>query len=182
MGCSTKWLCDHQIYAIDIAGHIGFKDVIVIKDIPDYLLYVEISDHSYSLERFNLTFFVFDETGQGINSVTIQMWWNGIDVSDNIIDLGNGFYFVSLDPITVAPGEDPILLKMVISADGYEDKYFETHIAVDPDTLNKDGGKPAQEFPLAIIITAIISTAGGIGVATVTIILLRKRKRISKGI
>jgi len=91
-------------------------------------LQVEITEHSYSLEHFNFTLFIFNETGQGID----QMWWNGVDVSSSVISLGNGYYFISLDPITVAPGEDPILLNMTISATGYDDKYFETHITVHP--------------------------------------------------
>ena len=104
------------------------------------------------------------------------MWWNGINVSANFQNLGDGIYFISLGPITVAPGEDPILLKMAISASGYEDKDFETYIAVDPDTLEKG---PA-EFPLLILIIAITSIAGGVGVAGVALFLLRKRKRISE--
>lgn len=144
----------------------------------DKLLQVEIVEHSYSLERFNLTIFVCDEAEQGIDSAAVQMWWNGVDVSVDVINLGNGFYFVSLEPITVAPGEDPILLNMIISADGYEDKHFETYLAVDPDTLDK--GITTQEFPLTIVIIAITSIAGGIGVAGVSLVLLRKRRRASE--
>lgn len=145
------------------------------------LLLVEITEHFYSLEHFDVIILVRDETELGINLAVIQMWWNGVNVSDNVINLGNGFYFVSLDPIIVAPGEDPILLNMIISADGYQDKSFETYIAVDPDTLVKDGKKPVEEFPFATIIIAISSIAGGIGVVGITLVLLRKRKRISEG-
>jgi len=141
------------------------------------LLQVEITEHSYSLEHFNLTFFVYDEIKLGIDSATVQVWWNGVDVSVNVQNQGEGLYFLSLNPITVAPGEDPILLTIIISADGYQDKAFETYIAVDPDTLDKDGVEPAEELPLIIIIVAITSIAGGIGVAGVALILLRKRKR-----
>ena len=163
-----------RFYANDLSGYEGFRDLIVVKDAPVNLIYIEISDHFYSLEHFNLTFSIFDDTGQGISLATIQMWWNGTDVSSEIQNLGNGLYFVSLAPITVAPGEDPILLKMVISASGYEEKDFETYLAVDPDTLNK--GKPAEEFPLALAIIVISSIAGGIGVAVMTILILRRRK------
>ena len=65
------------------------------------------------------------------------MWWNETDVSTDIQNFGNGLYFISLEPITVASGEDPILLNMIISADGYEDKYFETVIAVDPEVIDE---------------------------------------------
>ena len=163
-----------RFYANDLSGYEGFRDLIVVKDAPVNLIYIEISDHFYSLEHFNLTFSIFDDTGQGISLATIQMWWNDTDASSEVKNLGNGLYLVSLEPITVAPGEDPILLKMVISASGYEEKDFETYLAVDPDTLNK--GKPAEEFPLALAIIVISSIAGGIGVAVMTILILRRRK------
>ena len=40
--------------------------------------------------------------------------------------------------------------------------------------------EPSEQFPLTIIIIACISIAGGIGVAGITIFLLRKRKRASE--
>ena len=146
------------------------------------LIYIDIIDQSFSTEDFNVTFAVYNESSQGIDTATIQMWWNGNDVSDSVINLGNGLYFVSLEPITVVPGEDPILLKMIISASGYEDKQFETYLAVDPDTLEKGVGNGVEGVPLVTIIIAIISTVAGIAVATATIVLLRKRKRASEGI
>jgi parallel beta-helix repeat protein len=139
-------------------------------------LQVEITNHSYSLEHFNFTFSVFDETGYGIDYATIQIWWDGTEFSSNILNLGNGYYFVSLEAISVAPGEDPILLSMIISADGYEDKYFETYLAVDPDTLEKEVEKDGEEFPLTIIIIAFVSAVGGIGATIITVVILRKRK------
>ncbi|MHA1191804.1 MAG: hypothetical protein ACTSP9_05845 [Promethearchaeota archaeon] len=139
------------------------------------LLQVEISEHFYSLEHFILTFFVCNEVEQGINSATIQVWWNGVDVSSSVINLGNGIYFISLEPITVAPGEDPILLNMTISATGFEDKYFETEIAVDPATLQKGDEGPTGEFPLTLIIVISVISAGVI-IGLVSIYWLRRRK------
>jgi len=141
-------------------------------------LQVEITETFYSIEHFNFTFFVCDESEQEIDSATIQMWWNGTDVSDDVQNLGDGLYFISLEPIVVAPGGDPILLKMVISASGYEDKIFETYLAVDPDTLEKEGGKLTNGVPLEIILIALISTAAGIVV--IAAVILRKRKRVSE--
>ncbi len=152
--------------------------VTVTSEIIPNLLFVEIIDQSFTLEYFNITSSVYNESGQGIDSATIQMWWNGIDVSNNVVDLGNGLYFVSLEPIVVAPGEDPILLTMIISAEGFRDKSIETYIAVDPDTMSKDD-EELSEFPLIIIIIASTSIAGGIGVAGITIFLLRKRSRLN---
>jgi len=140
------------------------------------LLYVEIVEQSLSLGEFNITFSIYNEQNQGVDSATILMWWNENDVSTSIQSIGAGLYFISLNPITVAPGEDPILLEMEISASGYEDKHFETYLAVDPDTLEKDLGKKPTEFPLLILIIAITASSGGIGVVGVILHLLRKRK------
>ncbi len=140
---------------------------------PVKLLQVEIAEHSYFLEHFNLTIFVGNETGQAIDSAVIQMWWNGTEVSNDVVNLGSGFYFVSLEPITVVPGEDPILLNMTISADGYQDKPFETYIAVDPDILDKGNGGTRGIGGMSPLIILI---AGGIGLVGLIMHLLRKRK------
>ena len=143
-------------------------------------LQIEMTESSYSTEHFNLTFYIFDENNQSVNSAIIQMWWNGSLVSGDVINLGNGLYFVSLAPITVAPGENPILLTMIVSVDGYEDKPFETYIAVDPDILDKDGGRAAEEFPFVLTIIIASSISGGIVAAGALMFLLRKRKQISE--
>lgn len=140
------------------------------------LLQLKMVDTFYSLEHFNFTFFLCDETEQAIDSTTIQMWWNGVDVSSDIHNLGNGYYFVSLESITVEPGEDPILLNMTISALGYEIKYFETYIAVDPISLQKGEGEPPKDVPLTLIVTTSTLSAGVvIGIAIV--LLIRRRRK-----
>ena len=143
---------------------------------------VSIIYQSFSIETFNFTLYIYNCRDEGIPFATIQIWWNGAEVSSKVQNLGNGLYFISLNPITVAPGGTPILLNMTITANEYEEKYFEAYIAVDPDTLEKipDGGKTAEEFPLITTIITITSIIGGIGIAGVTIILLRKRKRASE--
>jgi len=143
-------------------------------------LFVEIVDQIFLQESFNITFYIYNGINEGIDFATIQIWWNGTEVSTSILNLGGGLYFISLDPITVVPGEDPILLNMNIFITGYPDKYFETYIAVDPDTLDKDGIALAEESPLTTIIIVITSIAGGLGVAGVSIVLLRRRKRASE--
>lgn len=168
---------------IKSANHIDkyFETFLSVRpyDINDFM-YVEIFDQVFSSIEFNVIILVFDSALYAINAATIQVWWNGEEVqSGDISNLGGGLYKVSLSPITVLPEDDPILLNMTISASGYEDKYFETYLAVDPATLEKEVG---EEFPLVMIIIAIISTAAGIGVATVAIFLLRRKRRISEGI
>jgi hypothetical protein len=143
------------------------------------LLFVEIIDSFYSLEEFNITFSVFNESGHVISFLTIQLWWNGIDVSSSVQNLGGGLHFISLEPITVASGSDPIILIMIVSASGYEDKHFTTKLSVDPETLQKipEEGDPTKEIPFEIIlvIASFIGIAAVIGIAT-TLIIKKRRK------
>ncbi|MFX0076956.1 MAG: hypothetical protein ACFE96_16035 [Candidatus Hermodarchaeota archaeon] len=101
-------------------------------------LEVDLISQSYSTEQFNITFAVYNEKDQKIESAIFQMWWNSTDVSGDIINLDDGLYFVSLTPITVASGDDPILLNMTISSLGYYDLYYETSIAVEAYVLCVD--------------------------------------------
>ncbi|MEE9378368.1 MAG: right-handed parallel beta-helix repeat-containing protein [Candidatus Lokiarchaeia archaeon] len=140
------------------------------------LLQVEITEHSYSLDHFNFTIFVGNETGKAIDSALIQMWWNGTEVSNDIVNLGSGFYFVSLEPITVAPGEDPILLNTTISAEQYQNKTLETYIAVTLDALDNGDGGDGGIKGIGGMPPLIISVATGIGLIGITLYLLHKRK------
>jgi parallel beta-helix repeat protein len=135
------------------------------------ILNIVFTSQVFTNDEFDIRFFIYDETGQSIDFATVQLWWDGVEVSGDVQNIGNGFYSISLDPITVAPGEDPILLSMIISANGYEDTNFETYLAVDPETLDKGVN---GEFPLIMVI--IISVVGGIVVVGVALVILRKRK------
>ena len=101
------------------------------------LLKLEILTQTFSLNNFNITFFISNETGHGVAYSKIQMWWDGINVSEEVVNLGGGSYSISLGSITVASGEDPILLNMTVLVNGYEDKYFETYLSVRPCDLIK---------------------------------------------
>ncbi|MFX1314834.1 MAG: hypothetical protein ACFE9T_03155 [Promethearchaeota archaeon] len=69
----------------------------------------------------------------------------------------------SLTPITVVSGEALILLNMTISANGYQECYFETYIAVDPDIIDKETSKkkeiaiPGYNIILIIVLISVIS-------------------------
>jgi len=102
------------------------------------------------------------------------MWWNGTDVSASVQNLGSGLFSISLTPISVAPGDDPILLNMTISASGYNEKYFEADFAVDPETLEKS---IEEGPPLALIIAIIASISGGGAVVIITTALLYRKRR-----
>ncbi|HEC38616.1 MAG TPA: hypothetical protein ENI29_10295 [bacterium] len=140
--------------------------------ISDFL-FIEIKDQLFSIEEFNITFYISNESSQGIDSVTIQMWWNGGDVSSSVHNLGSGLYFVSLEPITVKPGEDPILLKINFSASGYEDKSFETYITVDPDVILGDDSTGGEAIPGYSIFFIGLIAVGTIGL----IYVIFKRKQ-----
>ncbi|MFX1480915.1 MAG: hypothetical protein ACFFCI_22750, partial [Promethearchaeota archaeon] len=169
-----------EFYAKDIAGRIGYKNVTIIKDII-YPLTIELVDFLFSTEAFNLTFYIYNETGDSIDFADIQVWWDGIDVSSDVQNLGNGLYFISLEPITVMPGQDPIILQIIAYATGYDGKYFETAISVDPETLQKDttGGWNGSRFPIEIVaISTSLSAAAVLGGGLY--IFLKRRKNLPK--
>jgi len=118
-----------SFYAKDTLNRKSCQNVNIIKG---KFLNIEITKHSFSSSEFMIEFLVFNDTKDFIDFATVQMWWNGEDVSTDVINKGNGYYTVALDPLTVESGEDPILLNMTISASGYRDKYFETNIVVNP--------------------------------------------------
>lgn len=164
-----------RFYAKDSRNLISYEEIVIIKTIAKHLD-IDIIDLIFSTKDFNLTFYVYNETNQGINFASIQMWWNETDVSTDIQNFGNGLYFISLEPITVAPGEDPILLNITITALGYEEKMFETYIAVDPDTLQKSSGVPFDELSLPIILTVSVLSSGAI-VGVIVLFWQRRRKK-----
>ena len=155
-------------YTEDIADSIGTAEKIVIKQAIKSI-HVEIVYHSYSTDEFNFIFFIYAETGNGIDFATIRMWWDGNEVSGSVINLSGGSYYVSLTPITVSPIEDPILLNMTISASGYDDRYYEAYFAVDPEVIDKtipDGTTSIPGYNL-IYIFGILSL--------LVVILVRKK-------
>jgi len=160
-------------YGKDLANNTNYKEVVITKG---RLLSIDIINQSFSLSEFTIEFAINNESYEAIDFASIQMWWNGVDVSADIQNLGNGLYFISLDPITVAPGDDPILLNMTISAIGYEEKYFETYIAVDPEILQKGDGKVSEELPLPLIITISVVSAGAV-IGLASIFWYRRKKR-----
>ena len=157
-----------KFYAEDVADSIGVEEQTIIKETIK-LIHLDIVHHSYSSDEFEFIFFIYNETGNGIDFATIQMWWDGTDVSGSVLNLGGGTYIVSLEPITVSPTEDPILLNMTIYALGYDDKYYEAYFAVDPEVIDKtipDGPNGIPGYNLFYIF----------GILSVLVaILLRKR-------
>ncbi|MFX1409467.1 MAG: ABC transporter substrate-binding protein [Promethearchaeota archaeon] len=153
-------------YARDEQGNIGSESVQVVKE---QWLFVEIVDQSFTSDEFYIEFLIYNGINQAIDFAIIEMWWDGVDVSSSVQNLGGGFYSVSLDPITVAPGDDPILLSMFVSAEGYYQTPYEMKIAVDPDLINKAPKEP--EIPGYELLVLI-----GVSCAALLIFLRRIKK------
>ena len=96
-------------------------------------LFIEIINKSFTTMEFSVIVNIssqFPCLEVYISSITV--WWDGTAVhSNNITDLGNHLYNISLIPKFVENGEDPILLNMTIRALNHKDKYYETEIAVE---------------------------------------------------
>ena len=135
-------------------------------------MFAEIINHSYLMTEFIVYLNISSQCiGLDILTISLNAWWNGSEVSSlNIADLGNSLYKISLIPIFVNSGEDPVLLNITISAAHHMDKYFETYITVD--ILDKGIGVTRG---IAGMDPLIISIAGGIGLVGITIYLLRKK-------
>ena len=134
-----------------------------------------------------VTFNISSTIGLELSDVIIQVWWNGTIVpSNNITELGNGLYNISLTSILVEPGENPILLNTTISEAHHNDKYFELRLAVDPKAVASTpiplsggdggggGGKKKQEeqaisgYNVVILIGAI---------CIISVLLAKKRRK-----
>jgi len=98
---------------------------------PGCELFVNIIEELFTEDEFKITLNILDWKNQGILGANITIWWNEYQVQgSDIKEMGNGDYNITLNPIFVSPGDDPILLKMTISATGYSEKYYEWDVAV----------------------------------------------------
>jgi len=144
------------------------------------LLFFEIQDQIFTEDHFNLTFYIYNTTGDSIDFASIEIIWDGTDVSADVQNLGNGLYFISLEPKLVSPGDDPIILDINIEATGYQDLNYQMEIAVDPESVSKvitDGGGG-----LPILIPIIIGVSIGGGVSAVGVYLFLRKRKLGKGI
>lgn len=142
---------------------------------PLQKLYMAIIDQIFTIDEFNITFFIYNATYDGVEGVSLTTYWNSTDVSANITELGNGYYMSSLDPIFVAPGESGILFEAMISKVGFETLSYSSEFSVDPESLQKDempstpNGAVPWNTPVILISTFI---------AIISIIFYLHRKQI----
>jgi hypothetical protein len=122
----------------DIVTSNTFSDdvSIILYEPPWWLL--QLREQRFTSETFKFTLFLVNEDEEGVNDASFQIWWNSVDVSDSLNEIGDGFYQISLEPITVAPDEDPILLNISIHKVGYDPLYYESYIAVSSGIINNE--------------------------------------------
>lgn len=126
-------------------------------------LFIDIIEQIFTLETFNITLFVYNGTYIGIDTISITVYWNGTDVSSSISNIGNGYYFLSIEPIFTEPGELGITLECILTKSNYEQLIYSTDIAVDPESVDKSGGPTPPPGAIPWSITAImLSTFLGI--------------------
>ena len=158
-------------YYVIVAGNDVVNSTISNRDsvtvaFPSGEISIKIEKQVFTEEEFNITLLLTDYLDQEIENATIKAIWNGSNVpASDIRELGNGLYCLSLTPITVTPGEDPILLNINASAMGYSNELYDIYLAVDPATLDKgtpgDGngtpGIPGYDAFILIGVICIIS-------------------------
>jgi hypothetical protein len=128
------------------------------------ILVIEFVDQLFTSEEFLIIFSVKSSLGIKINSASIDAWWNGDLVSGQVEKLeDDGMYQISLKPIIVLPGDPPILLRMVVSVEGYQQKEILAYISVDPELINK-----VSDNNLILI---LILTITGVSIASIAIVL-----------
>ena len=134
---------------------------IVYKPIESTLNLSRISEISlieqiFTIDTFNITLFIYNRTYDGINAVSISIYWNGTNVSSSMYEIGNGYYMISINPIFTAPGEPGITLETTIIKNGYEQLIYSSEIAVDPETVQKNGVPIPPPGAIPWSITAIL--------------------------
>lgn len=130
-------------YYVVVAGNsivnstISNRDTVTVT-FPSGEISIKIVKQVFTEEEFNVTLSLTGNFSQEIENATIIALWNETNVpASGIRELGNGLYCLSLTPITVIPGEDPILLNINASALGYSNEFYDIYLAVDPATLDK---------------------------------------------
>lgn len=128
-------------------------------------LFMTVIEQLFTKDVFNITIFLHNATYDGIEADSITVLWNSIDESGSVASLGNGYYLISLSPIFVNPGEPGISIELTFTAASYDPLFYASDMAVDPETVNKDGGPvaPPGTIPWSlsmILITALLAIFG----------------------
>jgi hypothetical protein len=125
---------------------------------PLKILYLDIVEQIFTIDVFNITIFLYNETYDGIDADSLSIYWDGEDVSSNITLIGNGYYLLTIAPIFTLPGEPGISLEATIGKVGYDLLSFSSEIAVDPESVAKGGGPIVPPFAIPWSIFAILGS------------------------
>ncbi len=169
-----------ELRVYDSIGRVtGLVDGVIKEEIPgskyqNKTVIIYYPDEDYQFQIFG--------TAQGSYSLSISKLtimnttdeFNAINIPISI----NEIHQYGVDWITLADGGESVRIQIDIDGDGEFDYEYYSDSELSQDEY-LEAIEDAEKFPLAIIIIVIISIAGGIGIATVIAVLLRKRKRIS---
>lgn len=162
--------------------NIGFN--YYLPGIPS--LYINVIDQSFLKTKFTIIINISSSLDFVLWPLSFQIWWNGEIIPSNDIDcVGIRSYKITLTPIFVKSGGNPVLLNMTIKSANHENTYFEFNIAVEQplviisDDDNDDDDKEGEKFsiseflisPLGMILSGSICFGGFLGV----VYLIRRR-------
>ena len=101
------------------------KDNVFAKELS-----LKVTAEYFTEAKFVIETLITDEDNMGIEVASLQAWWNGAQIqSENITEIGNGYYNISLTPIFINEGEPPIVLNISVAKPNYLGVNYEYEIA-----------------------------------------------------
>lgn len=132
----------------------------------------------YSNQSFNIVIYYEDSNQlKAIDGAAFQYNINGQGWKSTSVNNGTIGYYVIPVNCSIFATNGTKTVEITASKNYYESQTLNYNFNV---IIIEEKGKPAGEFPLVIVIIAIVSIAGGIGATLITIGILRKRKLTNK--
>ena len=170
---SVVGLYNYTIQYNDSAGQFGDQDTVLVA-IGDSM-FIEIINETHSEDIFNITFQLLDSNRNGINGAAVQYWWNGVEWTGNMTELGNGLYRINVSSIVVGSRDTTVKLNMTITKAGYTSLYYEKIVLFYAD--DDDGNLLNQVLDWITTPTGMIIVIGSfLGLVILITILLKRRK------
>ena len=168
---SVVGLYNYTIQYNDSAGQFGDQNTVLVA-IGDSM-FIEIINETHSEDIFNNTFQLLDSNRNGINGAAVQYWWNGVEWTGNMTELGNGLYRINVSSIVVGSGDTTVKLNMTITKAGYTSLYYEKIVIYYAD----DGNLLNQVLDWITTPTGMIIVIGSLlGLVILITILMKRRK------
>ncbi len=170
---SVVGLYNYTIQYNDSAGQFGDQNTVLVA-IGDSM-FIEIINETHSEDIFNITFQLLDSNRNGINGAAVQYWWNGVEWTGNMTELGNGLYRINVSSIVVGSGDTTVKLNMTITKAGYTSLYYEKIVIFYAD--DDDGNLLNQVLDWITTPTGMIIVIGSLlGLVILITILMKRRK------